>query len=73
MTKDGKVSSFRTEERKPLQVRLDPPSHEWIRTQAFKSRRSMNAEINFLIRLLMEADKASGHVAKQSPDASHVE
>lgn len=33
----------------------------------------MNAEINFLIRLRMEEDKASGHVAKQSPDASHVE
>lgn len=53
-----------------MKIRLPPDLHTYLKQRAQQERRSMNSEIILLILREMEKEKAPGHVAKQSPDAS---
>ncbi len=56
---------------KQRRIRLPQDVENWLRLEAPLNERSQNAQIVFVIREAMRRnEKAPGHVAKQSPDAS---
>ncbi len=53
-----------------IHIRLEQSVKDFLQRRARQQERTMGAHITFLLRQEMEKEKASGHVAKQSPDAS---
>ena len=48
----------------PYPLRLDPELSQWVRERAKAGDRSINAEINRMLRQLKEAEKAAKEQAK---------
>ncbi|MFT8711441.1 Arc family DNA-binding protein [Komagataeibacter rhaeticus] len=53
-----------------FKLRMPIEVHNHLKATAARQQRTMGAHIVFLLRQEMEKEKASGHVAKQFPDAS---
>lgn len=53
-----------------MKLRLPPDVHSYIKGAANHQERSLNGHIVFLLKQIMEKEKAPGNDANQTPDAS---
>lgn len=53
-----------------ITFRMSLAARDYLHERAKRFDRSMNGEISAILRELKDKEKAPGHVAKQSPDAS---
>lgn len=56
-----------------MTFRLDPELIRALKVRGAQNDRSANKELSVILKAVLKTEKAPGHVAKQSPDASTSE